>query len=83
MSKPTSGFYKVRRPFDAGGVRVAPGEIVDVTGWRNAWQLVDRGYLIAVPEIDKPAPAPAAVKTTTKKTPAKKAAAKKTTTAEA
>ena len=48
-----------------------PGEIVDVTGWRNAYQLVDRGFLIAAPDetVEKPRPV--------KKAPAKKAATKR------
>lgn len=29
---------------------MVPDEIVDVTGWRNAFQLVDRGYLVAAPD---------------------------------
>lgn len=44
------GMYKVRRPFDANGARMVPGELVDVTEWRNAYQLVDRGYLVAAPD---------------------------------
>jgi hypothetical protein len=43
------GNYIVRRPFDFDGRRMVPGETVDVTGWRNGWQLVDRGYLVEIP----------------------------------
>ena len=85
MATAPKGPHRVRRPFDAGGVRVAPGEIVDVTEWRNAFQLVDRGYLVALDPSEleaietppvKIAPAPAK-KTPAKKAPAKKAAPKK------
>lgn len=72
MSTPTVGPHRVRRPFDADGRRMIPGEIVDVTDWRNAYQLVDRGYLVAAPdEVVAPKPA--------KKAPAKKAPAKRST----
>ena len=62
------GLFCVRRPFDVDGKRVAPGDIVDVTEWRNAYQLLDRGYLVACPE-DVAAPAV--------KSPVKKAATKR------
>jgi len=42
-----------------------------VTGWRNAYQLVDRGWLVAIPASETEAPQ------SVKKAPAKKAAAKK------
>jgi hypothetical protein len=65
------GLHKVRRPFDADGVRMIPGSIVDVTEWRNAFQLVDRGYLVAAPdavvEAAKPAKKAAAKKPATKR----------------
>lgn len=48
MAKAPTGPHRVRRPFDADGRRMSPGEIIDVTDWRNAYQLVDRGYLLAV-----------------------------------
>lgn len=72
MSTPTIGLHQVRRPFDCDGRRLVPGELVDVTEWRNAFQLVDRGYLVAAP-ADAVAPAK---KTVAKKAPAKKAPAK-------
>jgi len=53
-----------------------PGEIVDVTGWRNAFQLVDRGYLVAAPDAIVEAPKPV------KKAAAQKAPAKKSARAE-
>lgn len=51
-----------------------PGEIVDVTEWRNSYQLVERGYLVAAPDdvVVEPVKRPVA-----KKAPAKKAASKK------
>lgn len=52
MTAPT-GPHRVRRPFTAGERRLAVGETVDVTGWRNAYQLIDRGYLVA---SDEPTP---------------------------
>lgn len=56
MAVAPSGPHRVRRPFDADGRRLVPGEIVDVGGWRNAYQLVDRGYLVASPDspLDSP-----------------------------
>ena len=53
MTAPT-GPHRVRRPFAAGDRRLAVGTVVNVTGWRNAYQLVDRGYLVAAdaPETD-------------------------------
>ena len=77
MSSPTVGPHRVRRPFDSDGRRMIPGEIVDVTGWRNAYQLVDRGYLIPAPDEMIAAPKPA--KKAATKAPAKKAAPKRTT----
>lgn len=69
------GPHRIRRPFDADGVRMIPGEIVDVTEWRNAYQLVDRGYLVRLdPSEVTPAPVK---KVAAKKAPAKKVAAKK------
>lgn len=50
-----------------------PGEIVDVTDWRNAYQLVDRGYLVAAPDEIVVAPKPVK-KTAAKKAPTKKSA---------
>ena len=47
MAIAPAGPHRVRRPFDADGRRLIPGEIVDVTDWHNAYQLVDRGYLVA------------------------------------
>lgn len=79
MSRPTVGIHRVIRPFDADGRRLIPGEIVDVTEWRNAYQLVDRGYLIAAPsEQVTPTPRPAPAKKATK-APAKKTASKRST----
>ena len=52
-----------------------PGEIVDVTEYRNAFQLVDRGYLVAVPDEIVETPRP--VKRAATKAPAKKAATKR------
>ena len=70
------GPHRVRRPFDADGVRMNPGDIVDVTEYRNAFQLVDRGYLVRLdPSEVTPAPVK---KAAVKKAPAKKVAAKKT-----
>ena len=46
MGIPTVGNHVVRRPFQTDGKQMVPGEIVDVTGWRNAFQLVDRGFLM-------------------------------------
>lgn len=56
MAVAPSGPHRVRRPFDADGRRMVPGEIVDVTEWRNAFQLVDRGYLVSSPDspLDSP-----------------------------
>ena len=65
-----NGPHKVLRPFDADGTRLVPGTIVDVTDWRNGWQLVDRGYLVAAPETAASKPVK---KTATKKPAAKKA----------
>lgn len=45
-----AGPHRVRRPFVAGEQRLAVGTVVDITGWRNAYQLVDRGYLVAAPD---------------------------------
>lgn len=75
MSSPTVGPHRVRRPFDCDGRRMIPGEIVDVTGWRNAYQLVDRGYLIPAPDAIVETPRP--VKKAATKAPAKKAATKR------
>ena len=74
MSIPTVGPHRVRKPFDADGRRVIPGEIIDVTEYRNAYQLVDRGYLVALSaaELEQ-----VQVDATAKKAPVKKAAAKK------
>lgn len=73
MSTPTVGPHRVRRPFDCDGRRLIPGEVVDVTEWRNAYQLVERGYLVAAPDVVvEPVKKPVA-----KKAPAKKAASKK------
>ncbi len=74
MSTPTVGPHRVRRPFDCDGRRMIPGEIVDVTEWRNSYQLVERGYLVAAPDdvVVEPVKRPVA-----KKAPAKKAASKK------
>jgi len=69
------GPHRVRRPFDADGVRMNPGEIVDVTEWRNAFQLVDRGYLVAIPVEDQAVVEP--VKATPAKKPVKKRASTK------
>ena len=66
-----TGPHKVLRPFDADGTRLVPGTIVDVTDWRNGWQLVDRGYLSAVIEAQSSKPVKKAV---AKKAPAKKSA---------
>ena len=74
MSTPTVGPHRVRRPFDCDGRRLVPGEIVDVTDWRNAFQLVDRGYLVAAPDDVGVEPLK---KPVAKKAPAKKAASKK------
>ncbi len=49
MAKAPVGPYRVRRPFDANGKKMIPGEVIDVTEWRNAFQLVDRGFLEAIP----------------------------------
>lgn len=78
MSIPTVGPHRVRRPFDSDGRRLIPGEIVDVTDWRNAYQLVDRGYLVAVgSQIGETAETPRPVKKAATKAPAKKAPAKR------
>ena len=45
MATAPTGLYEVRRPFISDGERMVPGVIVDVTEWRNAYQLLDRGYL--------------------------------------
>jgi hypothetical protein len=66
-----TGPHRVRKAFTAAGDRLPAGTVVDVTGWRNAYQLVDRGWLVVIPASDTEAPQPA------KKAPAKKAAAKK------
>ena len=64
MTIPTVGLHKVRKPFEVDGRRVPTGEIVDVTGWRNGYQLVDRGYLVAIPsgsveaDVEVPSKAP-------------------------
>lgn len=73
MSIPTVGPHRVRRPFDSDGRRMIPGEIVDVTGWRNAFQLVDRGYLVPAPDAVVETPKPVK-KAAAKKAPAKKPA---------
>lgn len=80
MASAPVGPHRVRRPFDADGVRMIPGEIVDVTGFRNGFQLIERGFLVALPieekiliENEKPAQKKAAAK----KPAAKKAATKK------
>lgn len=49
MATAPTGPYRVRRPFDANGQRVLPGDIVDVTDWKNGYQLVDRGYIVVIP----------------------------------
>ena len=71
MTISPTGPHRVRRAFDADGARLSVGTVVDVTSWRNAYQLVDRGYLVAAPAVEVEAPRPV------KKAPAKKAAAKK------
>ncbi len=81
MSKPTVGPHRVRRPFDCDGRRMIPGEIVDVTEYRNAFQLVDRGYLVAAPDEIVDAPKPVK-KAAAKKAPAKKTAVKRSTRVE-
>lgn len=53
MGLPTVGFYRVRKSFEVDGQRLAAGSIVDVTDWKNAYQLVDRGYLVAIPAKEK------------------------------
>ena len=75
MTIAPTGPHRVRRPFDAGDTRLAVGAVVDVTEWRNAYQLVDRGYLVAIPvaEVEKARPAK---KAAAKKAPAKKPAPK-------
>ena len=76
MATAPVGQHRIRRPFDADGMRMIPGEIVDVTEWRNAYQLVERGFLVP---LDPSEVTPATVKKApAKKAPAKKAAAKKT-----
>lgn len=71
MTAPT-GPYLVRRAFTAGDTRLPAGTIVDVTGWRNAFQLVDRGWLVPVPKDRlEDAPAPRARKATKKAAPKK------------
>ena len=78
MSTPTVGPHRVRRPFDCDGRRMIPGEVVDVTEWRNAYQLVERGYLVAAPDdVVDPVKEPVA-----KKAPAKKPAVKRSTRVE-
>lgn len=52
MPIPTSGLHKVRKPFDKDGERLAGGTIVDVTDWKNAYALVDRGYLVKLTEAE-------------------------------
>lgn len=77
MAIAPKGPHRVRRRFDAGGRIVTPGEIVDVTEFRNAFQLVDRGYLVALrPEEIDSAPVPKK-KPAAKKAPAEKTATKK------
>lgn len=71
MTTAPIGPHRVRKAFTAGDKRLPAGEIVDVTGWRNAYQLVDRGWLVAIPASETEAPQ------SVKKAPAKKAAAKK------
>jgi hypothetical protein len=67
--------FRVRRAFTAGDARLPAGTIVDVTGWRNAYQLVDRGWLVP---IDVEQTLPPTVKKTPVKRVAKKAAPKET-----
>lgn len=48
--------YRVLRPFNGpGSKRLAAGEEVDITGWRNAPRLIEQGRLLAV---TGPEPAP-------------------------
>lgn len=54
-----------------------PGEIVDVTEYRNAFQLLDRGYLERIPDVEQIEKKPVAKKAPAKKSAAKKAASKK------
>lgn len=56
MATAPVGVHRVRRPFDADGRRLVAGDLVDVTGWRNAYQLVERGFLVVCPEtvLDSP-----------------------------
>jgi hypothetical protein len=51
------------------------GDIVDVTEYRNAYQLVERGFLVRLDPSE--ATPPPVKKAAVKKAPAKKAAAKK------
>lgn len=63
MAQQPTGTYRVRRPFIAGDQTLTPGDVVVVDEWRNAYQLIDRGYLVAAPDEQPKAqsvsPAPA------------------------
>lgn len=50
MAQQPTGLYRVRRPFIADDRRMTPGDLVVVDAWRNAWQLIDRGYLVVAPD---------------------------------
>lgn len=90
MAAHSAGKYIVGKALEREGMRLEPGTIVDVTGWRNVDKLVTLRYLrpapraaiagLASPEVSSSqSDAIEAAAEPVKKVPAKKAAAKKTT----
>jgi len=50
---------EILRPLPAGGKILAPGSVLDATGWANLPTLIEQGYVRPAPPAAPPVPAPA------------------------